>query len=209
MSIFDNSLCKSLWGDAIFYYSFHPSTSSSSGLVRLWDYAEVDVWATISFEHVLVIVWHFLKSTERYVLLKVYAPCDVFRQQVLWENIYVRLNSFADHNICICGDFNVVRCVEEIRSVGLVFRPSGITNFNQLIDGNILIDLPLRGCSYTWYRRDVRYVSHIDPFLLSENWCLTLPNYFQMASSRGLSGIIVHYSYLLNRRTGGLNHFVC
>lgn len=174
-------------GDATVDYSFKPSTGSSGGLVTLWDCAEVDVGATISFEHVLVILGRFLKSTESFVLFNVYAMCDVASQQVLWENISVRLNSFAGQNICICGDFNVVRCVEERRSVGVTLRQSGIVNFNQLIDGNFLIDLPLRCHSYTWYRGDRRSMSRIDRFLLSESWCLTWPNCVQMASSRGLS----------------------
>jgi len=141
LSVVDTIICKSLWGENTIEYSFQPSTSSSRGLVTLWNVNEVTVSTTISFDHVLVIVGHFLKTSESFVLFNVYAPCDVSIQQVLWDNISLKLNFYVGHNICICGDFNAVCCVEERRSVGLLCRQTGITNFNQIIDGHFLIDL--------------------------------------------------------------------
>jgi hypothetical protein len=71
-----------------------------------------------------------------------------------------------------------------VRSVGL---SGGSAYFNQMIIHNCLVDLPLRGRSFTWYRRDGRSMSRLDRFLLSERWCMTWPNCFQMATTRGLS----------------------
>jgi len=187
LSVVDSVICKSLWGDDTVEYSYQPSIGSSGGLVTLWDVNEVTVTTTISFEHVLVTIGRFLKTNECFVLFNVYAPCDVSRQQVLWDNISVKLNSYVGHNICICGDFNAVCCVEERRSVGVLSRQAGSANFNQFIDGHLLIDLPLRGRSFTWYRGDGRSMSRLDRFLLSEEWCLTWPNCAQSASSRGVS----------------------
>ena len=87
----------------------------------------------------------------------------------------------------MCGDFNAIRCVEERRSVSSVLPQAGTDNFNVFIANNLLVDLPLRGRTYMWYRGDGRSMSHIDHFLLSENWCLTWSNCIQMAVSRGLS----------------------
>ena len=185
--VVDTVICKSLWGDDTVEYSYRPSTGSSGGLVTLWDVNEVTVSTTISFYHVLVIVSHFLKINECFVLFHVYAPCDISRQQALWDNISLKLNSYVGQNICICGDFNAVRCVEERRSVGLLCRQAGIANFNQFIDGHLLINLPLRGRGFTWYRGDGRSMSRLDRFLLSEEWCLTWPNCVQSASSMGVS----------------------
>jgi len=87
----------------------------------------------------------------------------------------------------VCGDFNVARCSEERRSVGSVFNQLRSANFNNFVGGNLLVDLPLRGRKYTWFRGDGKSMSHIDKFLLSESWCLTWPNCFQLATSCGLS----------------------
>jgi hypothetical protein len=121
------------------------------------------------------------------VLFNVYATSDVNRQQVLWNNISNRMESFTEVKVCVCGDFNVVRYVEERRSVGGNSRVAGMANFNHLIDRNSLIDLPLRGRSYMWFRGDGRSMSRIDRFLLFESWCLIWPNCYQTAWAHGLS----------------------
>ena len=87
----------------------------------------------------------------------------------------------------MCGDFNAIRGVEERRSASRVSLHVGIDSFNTFIDSNLLVDIPLRGRTYTWFRGDGRSMSHIDRILLSENWCLTWPTCFQLAVSRGLS----------------------
>ena len=145
------------------------------------------VWTSLSFEHVLVISGRFLYSKEHSVLFNVYAPNDVILQQALWLNISNRLDSFVDQNVCVCSDFNVVRHVEERRSVGNIPRVAGINEFNHFIDHHALIDLPLRGRNYTWFRGDGRSMSRIDRSLLSKKWSLTWPNCYQKASTRGLS----------------------
>jgi len=155
-------------------------------LVTLWDSSEVEVWYSTSFEHVLLIAGRFYKSNEQFVVVNIYAPCEDSRQQSLWDNITNRLATYSDQNVCVCGDFNAVRSVSERRSVGDIRRQTGMAGLNLFIDSNLLINLPLRGRSYTWYKGDGRSMSRIDRFLLSEKWCSTWPNCFQLASSRGM-----------------------
>jgi hypothetical protein len=51
-------------------------------------------------------------------------------------------------------------------------------HFNQFIDDNGLINLPLCGRRFTWYKGDGTSMSRLDRFLLSEDWCLQWPNCF-------------------------------
>ena len=83
LTVFDEVTCKSLWGDANVGFSFQPSVGAAGGLLTLWDYTKVEVWSSLSFEHVLVITGRFLQSEEHFVLFNVYAPSDVNRQQAL------------------------------------------------------------------------------------------------------------------------------
>jgi len=69
----------------------------------------------------------------------------------------------------------------------LEFFNSDYAPFNQFIDGNFLIDLPLYGRNFTWYRGDGVSMSRLDRFLLSESWLSLYPNCFQMALPRSLS----------------------
>lgn len=120
-------------------------------------------------------------------MFNVYAPCDVIRQQTLWTNLSDRLGSLNDQNIFVCGDFNAVWCVEKCRSVGSLFNHAGSAHFNSFIEEFFLVHFPLQGRNFTWFRGDGKSMSRLDRFLLSESWCLTWPNCFQLALARGLS----------------------
>jgi len=187
LPVVDAFVCKSIWGDGKVGYSYQPSVGASGGLVTLWDLSEVEVWSTVSLDHVLAVSGRFVKSGEHFVVFNVYAPCDSSRQPALWDVLTSRIEAAADQNVCVCGDFNAVRGMEERQSVGSVFNQAGPDNFNGFIVNNFLVDLPLGGRTYTWYRGDGRSMSRIDRFLLSEHWCLTWSNCIQMAVSRGLS----------------------
>ena len=52
--------------------SYRPSQQASGGLLIAWDLAEVEVWSTVSFEHVLAIHGRFLKTNEEFHVLNVY-----------------------------------------------------------------------------------------------------------------------------------------
>jgi len=187
LSKFDATVCKSLWGDVNADFSFQPSAGASGGIFTSWDTQEVEVWSSFSFDHVLAVSGRFLKTGEEFVLFNIYAPCDVSRQQRLWNHLSLRVGALSSQNVCVCGDFNAVRCFEERRSVGRVHSVVWSDNFNNFINTTALVDLPLRGRKFTWFRGDGKSMSRIDRFLLSEKWCLTWPNCSQLALTRGLS----------------------
>jgi len=187
LPVFDAFACKSIWGDDYVDFSYQPSVGASGGLATLWDLNEVEVWSTVSLDLVLAVTDRFLMSGEQFVVFNVYAPCDTSRQQVLWNVLSSRIEALAGQNVCVCGDFNAIRSAEERRSVSSALHQAGIDSFDVFVVNNNLVDLPLRGRTYTWYRGDGRSMSRIDRFLLSENWCLTWPNCIQLAVSRGMS----------------------
>jgi hypothetical protein len=59
--------------------------------------------------------------------------------------------------------------------------------FNRFIEDNNLVDLPLHGRKFTWFKGDGLSMSRLDRFLLSEEWCLVWPNCKQVARLRSLS----------------------
>jgi hypothetical protein len=95
--------------------------------------------------------------------------------------------SNSDANLCLCGDFNSVRSIEERRGRGSSFRQHDSDIFNKFIDEGSLVDMPICGRVFTWYRGDGFSMSRLDRFLLSINWCNVWPNCIQMANQRGLS----------------------
>jgi exonuclease III len=186
----DNLLCSSLWGGSSHDFSYRPSVGASGGLLIMWDLEEVSINASFSFDHVLVVQGRFLKSQDDFVLFNVYAPCDGRSQSLLWDSLSAHMSLYVGCKICVCGDFNVVRGAVERKSIISSVRSQGGVlhdKFNDFIDREALVDLPLIGRRFTWYRGDGQSMSRIERFLLSEAWCLRWPNSLQVAQLRCLS----------------------
>jgi exonuclease III len=49
----------------------------------------------------------------------VYVPCDDGAKQRLWDSLSERIQALGQSRVCICGDFNVVKHVEERTPLGL------------------------------------------------------------------------------------------
>jgi len=111
--VFDFSLVASLWGSSNCNFSFRPSKGASGGLLIMWDNKEVEVWSSVSRQHFLLIQCKFVKSNEDFYLLNVYAPCGPREKEALWVSLYAQLMVLRGIQVCVCGDFNDVRDVEE------------------------------------------------------------------------------------------------
>jgi len=51
-----------------------------------------------------------------------------------------------------------------------VDHSSEIVGFNSFIDANLLLDLPIEGKNYTWFKSNGSTKSIIDRVLVSEEW---------------------------------------
>jgi hypothetical protein len=153
----------------------------------MWDRNLIDVWSTSSFAHVLVIRGMVIGSGEEFVIVNVYAPCGTNAKYNLWNQLTSFVLNNGDSNLCVCGDFNSVRTVEERKSRGSEFRQYDANIFNTFIEDCFMVDLPICGRLFTWYRGDGFSMSRLDRFLLSNNWCSVWPNCVQIAYQRGLS----------------------
>ncbi|GAU38427.1 hypothetical protein TSUD_396070 [Trifolium subterraneum] len=129
----------------------------------------------------------FIKSGEEFSVANVYAPCHPGAKQQLWDSLSVRIQALGRSRVCVCGDFNAVRSIEERRSGS--GRPQSLKHlsFSRFIEDNNLIDLPLSGRKFTWFKGDGMSMNCLDKFLLSGEWCLTWPDCTQVARMRGLS----------------------
>ncbi|KAK2421840.1 hypothetical protein QL285_032423 [Trifolium repens] len=52
--------------------------------------------------------------------------------------------------VCVCGEFNAVRSINERRSTSTGKRTPDQTAFSRFIDDNFMVDLPLCGRKFTW-----------------------------------------------------------
>jgi len=105
----------------------------------------------------------------------------------LWESLVPLVNNNSDDCLCVCGDFNSVRSNDEKKGRRSIFRQVEADHFNRFIEDCSLIDLPICGRLFTWYRGDGVSMSRLDHFLLSHRWCEVGPNCIQVACQWGLS----------------------
>jgi len=195
MQSIDDFVCTSIWGSPNCDYSFSPSVGASGGLLTVWNTSEVEVWASSRGDHFLLIHGQFIKSNVEFHLFNVYTPCDQRAKQTLWTSLGARIQSLGSCNVCLCGDFNSIRSLEERRSVRGSQVVDDYASFNDFIVECVLVDLPLGGRKFMWYKGDGRSMSRLDRFMLSEEWCQLWPNCIQVALLRGLSD---HYPISLS-----------
>ena len=70
---------------------------------------------------------------------------------------------------CVLGDFNIIRYLA--KRLGCNSFSPAMFNFSDFIERNLLVDLPLVGGEYTWFRDSVNpSMSRIDRVLVSADW---------------------------------------
>lgn len=68
------------------------------------------------------------------------------------------------------GDFNSIKLPSERKGVDGNNRGEEMEAFGEFIQEAGLIDLPLIGRKFTWYKSDGSAMSRLDRFLISEKW---------------------------------------
>ncbi|GKV30550.1 hypothetical protein SLEP1_g39351 [Rubroshorea leprosula] len=117
--------------------------------------------------------------------LNVYAPCENHGKQLLWTEISNLMNVYGEGNWCIGGDFNAIRNREEKR--GRSFDDLAMRAFNCFIEETGLVDLPLRGRKFTWFKSDGTAMSRLDGFLVSTEFLINFPELIQKGLKRDIS----------------------
>ncbi|KAL8503606.1 hypothetical protein ACS0TY_022368 [Phlomoides rotata] len=113
-----------------------------------------------------VVVNGFWKSDDSdCVIINVYAPCPLPEREELWDRILCVTNQFHTSNICLLGDFNSVRTASERVGRSAILNRMDRECFDTFIRTSGLIDLPLHGRTFSWYRPDGTCKSRLDIIL--------------------------------------------
>lgn len=120
-------------------------------------------------------------------IINVYASCLTDEKEELWDRLSSVISQNSGHCICIAGDFNAIRRISERAGRGITYNRRDIRNFDLFIRSSGMIDLPLHGRSYTWYRPNGSCKSRIDRILVNNEWLLRWPNSQQIGLRRSIS----------------------
>lgn len=126
--------------------------------------------------------------------MNLYAPCAINEKLILSNSIGSVIEQYNDGYVCVVGDFNSIRRANERARMSDVIESRDTRAFDELISYNNLIDLPISGRKYTWYRKNRTCKSKFDRIVVNDLWLIKWPN----AILKGLQrGILDHSSIIL------------
>lgn len=99
-------------------------------------------------------------------IINVYSSCVSSAKSELWDRLALVIDQLGDVSICILGDFNSIRTSNERVGRSDNWGRSHIRKFDDFITDSTLIDLPLHGRKFTWYKPDGSCKSRIDRILV-------------------------------------------
>nr|GEU75091.1 RNA-directed DNA polymerase, eukaryota [Tanacetum cinerariifolium] len=141
---------KFMWGNFNYNYVYSEAVGNSGGILCVW---EVTVfkkdYATISDNF-------------------------VSRKRLLWDYVSTLIDRW-NGEVVVLGDFNEVRNIDERRRS--CFNPTSARFFDQFISASGLVDVKMKGYTFTWSHPSGSKMSKLDQFLVSKDgiWC-TNPN---------------------------------
>lgn len=102
-------------------------------------------------------------------LVNVYSPCTLEGKRRVWQDLVMSKRGFGGEAWCMAGDFNAVSHRSERKGLNNQVWLNEIDEFNLFISDMDLVDIPVSGKVFTWYKADGSAMSRLDRFLISES----------------------------------------
>ncbi|KAF7837676.1 hypothetical protein G2W53_006158 [Senna tora] len=147
----------------------------SGGLAILWK-KEIQVNVIHSSKNYIHAKVKDVQACHEWIFTRVYGNPNFQQHKRLWNQIS-RLYHPRNAPWCCVGDFNEILSQSEKEGVRL-HSQNQIDVFRSFIDQNCLIDLPLKGCRFTWSnnREQGCVKEKIDRVLANRKWLNMFPN---------------------------------
>lgn len=159
----------------------------SGGILSIWN---KHIFCKVSSWHIrgaLVVNGFCREDGKQTCIVNVYAPCSTSEKTVLWDILDNFISQQGDIYICVVGDFNAVRTASERAGQGSFVYVKEMDDFNHFIADANLVEIPLCGRFYTWYRKNGSCKSKLDRLLVNEEWINKWPDYSLKSGGRSFS----------------------
>jgi len=101
-------------------------------------------------------------------IVNIYCGGTLREKKIIWDELSEIRKSHPIKLWCVARDFNSIRCVGERRGQSSnVNFGSEIQSFNNFIEDSSMVDIPLVGRKFTWYKPNGTVKSRIDRILVS------------------------------------------
>jgi exonuclease III len=149
-------------------FVFSPSVGASGGMIVLWNSSVFSGQLSEIQRFGIILNFTSVHDNSEWVLVCVYGPCQGLQRDLFVSWLY-NLQIPAAANWLLLGDFNFIRSQDDGN------KPGGDVNdmfiFNEIIGHLGLLELPLKGRSFTWSNmQSVPLLERLDWFFTSVNW---------------------------------------
>jgi exonuclease III len=146
-SHFDHSFIRKFAPRRFDKFEFVPSRGASGGLIIIWCSSLFSGLVIHNEIFALTISFQSTKSQHTFKLSNIYGPCSG-EGRIDFVNWLENINVQHDELWVLLGDFNFMRSTENRNRAG--GNVEDMMKFNEIISAHALIELPLKGRSYTW-----------------------------------------------------------
>lgn len=171
---FDVSFVKLFCPKKFDKFEYVPSNGNSGGLITAW-MSSVFTGVPVFFESfALGVKFTSTQSNSSWTLVNVYGPCTG-PNRALFTSWLFDLDIPNGEDWLLVGDFNYIRAPDNrSRSGG---DPNDMLTFNEFIRTQSLVEIPIKGRSYTWSNMQTDpLLEQLDWHFTSVNWSATYPN---------------------------------
>ena len=178
----------SLWGDNKVGWVHYEGVNGSGSLLSMWHEEAFSYANHVMGKGFIAVFGNHAKTNTSCVVINVYAACSLSEKKTLWEDLSNLKVDSQELVWCMCGDFNAIRSRNERKGIRERASQSGeIIGFNSFIDTNSLLELPLVGKKFTWFKANGSANSRLDRVLVSEAWLEIWPMCKQYVQRREVS----------------------
>ncbi|XP_071688280.1 uncharacterized protein [Rutidosis leptorrhynchoides] len=169
LNVVDDRWVYSIWGSAECDFIQKEKTGNSGGQLLIWDKNCFDAVNVTRIDCVIGISGVWKLNSKAINVFNIYGPHDDQSKVKLWNDLSIIIDG-CEEAFVLCGDFNEVRCKED--RFNCDFIEYRARRFNDFIEDNSLIEIPMGGRNFTRVSDDGVKFSKLDRFLVNEKFLL-------------------------------------
>lgn len=154
LQLVDQRICAQVWGDSELEWQAIPAENRGGGILCVWKRGIFNMTDCIIKPGFIGLIGTWGDMTEASVIANVYSSCRLEDKRTMWRDLLEWKEHCPVTIWCLCGDFNSVRSEEERSGVSMNSGPQRreMAEFNRFIEEMGVLDIPLSGRKFTWYR---------------------------------------------------------
>ena len=171
---FDIRMIRSFCPRRFDQFAFSPSVGASGGILIIWNSSVFEGQLLEIQRYSVVVSFKSVHSSEKWTMVSTYGPCEGQPRDDFVSWLY-HLSIPSDEHWLLLGDFNFIRSLDNRN------QPGGDINdiflFNEVIGHLGLLELPIKGRSFTWSNmQQTPLLEQLDWFFTTSDWISHYPN---------------------------------